>query len=562
MPLDAICLTAVANELRKKLDGAKITKALQPSRDEVHLMLHSRGDNLRLLLSASQQNPRAHFTGISRENPAVPPMFCMLLRKHLTGGRFKAVTQPPLERALIFELECTDEMGAHTEKKLVCEIMGRHSNIILVGNDGRIIDCLRRVDSEMSEKRQVLPGMFYHLPPVQEKLDFLDMAESDVKCLWGAKSSDLDTDKWLLNTFNGLSPLICRELAVRGMPESLFELRRMAADKAFSPYMLLEDGRPRDFSFMDITQYGGIYQVRPCADFSSMLDEFYTERDIRAQMAQKAQALIKRASANRDRITRKLALQRQELSQARDRERLRERGDLLMANLHLIKRGDETVTVTDFYSDSQAETEIKLDPKRSPQQNAAKYYKDYAKAKNAEALLEGQITKGETEIEYWESVIEELQRASSDRELQEIRDELAPRGVKAGKKEKLSAPMEFVSSEGVRIYAGRNNRQNDLLTFRLSDRNDIWMHTQKIPGCHVIVEAGAEQPGDQTLLEAAMIAAVFSKGKDSPKVPVDYTRVRYVKKPPGANPGMVIYDKFKTILVSPDEGSVGKIRKI
>ncbi len=561
MPLDAICLTAVAGELSEKLSGAKIDKVLQPSRDELHLLLHSRGGNCKLLLSASQQHPRAHFTTVTRENPSVPPMFCMLLRKHLIGGRFRAVTQPPMERVLIFELDCTDEMGAPCEKKLVCEIMGRHSNIILVGGDGRIIECLRRVDSEMSEKRQVLPGMFYRLPPAQDKLDFLAMPEDELKSLWGGKKPDIDADKWLLSTFNGLSPLICRELAARGMPESLIELRGTVGRGEFKPVMLVEEGNPRDFSFLEITQYDGVYQSVPCRDFSSMLDQFYTERDIRGQMAQKAQALLKRASGNRDRIIRKLAAQREELVRARDRERLRESGDLLMANLRLMKKGDESVTVLDFYSDTQENTEIKLDPTRSPQQNAAKYYKDYAKAKNAEAILEEQISMGEGDAEYWESVIEELQRVSGDKELQEIRDELVPRPSKAGKKEKLSAPMEFLSSEGVRIYAGRNNRQNDLLTFKLSGRSDIWLHTQKIPGCHVIVEAGADTPGEQTLLEAAMIAASFSKAKDSPKVPVDYTRVKYVKKPPGAKPGMVIYDKFSTILVSPDQSFLEKLKK-
>lgn len=561
MPLDAICLTAVVRELNGRISGAKIDKVLQPSRDEVHLVLHAGRENVRLLLSASQQHPRVHLTGVTRENPAVPPMFCMLLRKHLIGGRLRTATQPRLERVVIFELDCTDDMGSPVEKKLICEVMGRHSNLILVGTDGRIIDCLRRVDSEMSEKRQVLPGMYYRLPPEQGKLDFQAAGRDGLRELWRSKPDGMPEDKWLLDTFNGLSPLVCRELAHNGLPGSLLALTARMEAGDFLPVMLTEDGAPKDFSFMPIGQYEGVYAECVCDDFSSLLDMFFTRRDMQAQMKQKAQALARQATNSRDRIVRKLAAQRQELEDARNRERLRECGDLLMASLHLIRKGDESVEVDDFYADPPAKARIRLDPTRTPQQNAAKYYKDYAKAKNAEALLAVQIDKGQADVEYWESVLEELQRVSSDRELQEIRDEIHPPRASQKGRDKLSAPMEFVSSEGVRILAGRNNRQNDQLTFRIADRNDIWMHTQKIPGCHVIIESGADEPGDRTLLEAAVIAALYSKGKNSPKVPVDYTRVKYVKKPPGANPGMVIYDKFKTILVSPDPALPESLKK-
>lgn len=550
MPLDAVCLSALASELNSRLYGARVDKIVQPSKDEVHLIMRGQEGGLRLLLSASAQHPRAHITKITRENPAVPPMFCMLLRKHLTGARFAGVRQPSMERVLIFIWDAADDMGEPVQKQLVCELMGRHANIILVGADGRIIFCLRRVDYEMSEKRQVLPGLFYHLPPTQGKIDPMSLTEDQLSGVFAEVGTP--DEKWLLNTFEGLSPLICRELAYEGLPWSFFRLLEDIKVSKFLPAALEENGEMKDFSFREIRQYGNLYAVNTDFEsFSDMLDSFYTRRDIRSQMNQRVSSLMKLAVNQRDRLVRKLKLQAEELEEAKDRERLREYGDLLMANLNKAVRGMKSVRVTDFYHPEQAETDIKLDEQKSPQQNAAKYYKDYTKAKNAEESLSGQIIRGEQELAYWESVIEELSRVSSEKEFEEIREELTPSRSKKKVKEKAALPQRFISSEGIVFYAGRNNRQNDQLTMKMASKNDIWMHAQKIPGCHVIIDTSNGHPGEITLLEAAAAAAYYSQGKNSPKVAVDYTSVKYVKKPGGAKPGMVIYDKFKTILVKP-----------
>jgi predicted ribosome quality control (RQC) complex YloA/Tae2 family protein len=467
MPVDVFAVTALAAELSKALEGGRIDKIHMPAKAEVHLIGRAQRGPFRLLLSANPQRARAHLSTVARENPQSPPMFCMLLRKHLTNGRFAGLYQPRLERVLHFYWDAADEMGLVSRKTLVIEMTGRHSNIILADAEGRIIDCLRRVDSEMLPERPVLPGLFYRDPPQRGVL-----------------------------------------------PESAAH-----------------------------TGYGG--------SVSEYFDGLYTKRDVEEQLFQKASSMTKKARNNRNKLLRKIGVLRQELHNARDREPLRQKADLLMANLHNAKRGDAAVTVGDFYNEGQPVT-IKLDTAKSPQQNAAALYKAYAKAKNAEAALNKQITQTESDIEYWESVLDQLSRVSNERDLDEIKEEVTPSRKKSNKTPKVSQPLRFRSSSGVLFRAGRNNRQNDLLTMRMASRNDVWLHTQKIPGCHVIVETNGAEPDDQTLYEAAAVAAWFSAAKTSLKVPVDYTAVKYVKKPPNAKPGMVIYDKFKTLLVEPD----------
>ncbi len=561
MPLDALVVTALAGELRRELTGARVDRIVQPARDEIQLALHTASGNVKLLISAGMRYPRVHLTTVARENPALPPMFCMLLRKHLQGARLCGLTQPPLERVLDLEWECVDELGEPVRRHLICELMGRHSNVILVGSDGRIMDCMRRVDSEMSERRQVLPGLFYALPPGQGKLSPMAVSEDELAALWTQKPPETPPEDWLLHTFGGLSPLICRELAFQGMPEALLRLRRTVWEGMFTPFMLCEKDEIKDFSCVPIGQYGALYSCRQAQSFSALLDEFYTKGDQREHMRQRGQSLQKTAAANRDRALRRVALQEQELAQAMNRERLREYGDLLMANLHIVGRGAAQVEVEDFYHPECARAVIALDAHKSPQQNAAKYYKDYAKAKNAEQLLAIQMERGRQEAQYWESVLEELGRVSSEKELTEIHEELSPPPRSRKQKEKVPQPHAFVSTEGIRFYAGHNNRQNDYLTFRLAARGDLWMHAQKFPGCHVVIDCSERRPGDDTLLEAAVVAATLSQGRNSPKVPVDYTLVRHVKKPPAAAAGMVIYDQFKTILVEPDEALLTRLRR-
>ena len=465
--------------------------------------------------------------------------------------------------------------------------MGRYSNIILTDQDMLIIDCLRRVDTVMSEKRQVLPGLFYRLPPVQDKLNPLSITPETFCDRISAAPGDLPADKWFLETFTGLSPLICRELVFRACGETdrlvgdlrapeceshalsraFFALTGDIKTGLFTPVMLLDgDGKPFDFSYTAIAQYGTALTRENTATFSALLEAFYTRRFLIERMHQRSQALTKAIKNAFDRIQRKLISQREELKQTAGRQRQRELGDILTAQLHLIKKGMTVFRTADFYAEDGREIDIRLDPLKTPQQNAAKLYKDYTKAKNAETILTEQIAIGERELEYLKSVLEEIARAESERDLVEIRQELCETGYvkiqKTGKKEKPAAgtPMRFISSTGQTILTGRNNVQNETLTHRLAYKTDIWLHAQKIPGSHVIISTNGGEPDAQTLREAASFAAYFSQARESTKVPVDYTLVKYVKKLPGSRPGMVTYTDYKTFIAAPDETLVKRLR--
>lgn len=507
----------------------------------------------------------------------------MLLRKHLAGGRISAIRQPPAERSIDLCLECTDEMGVPCEKHLILELMGRNSNLILTGPDGRIIDCLRRVDFEMSEKRQVLPGLFYHEAPRQDKHIPQQTDFQTISALLDAVNSPKKLDKWLLDTFAGISPLIARELSFGFCGETdgdilaldkaalaNYLLEKLSFSEPFRPIMLLRDGeKPSDFSYRPILQYGNCMLSRQYESFCALLDAFYTETDRADRMRQKSQTLRKTVTTLYDRANRKLAVQQRELENALDREQLRRLGDIVTANLHAIRRGQTVLHAVDFYDAEMREIAISLKPELSPQQNAAKFYKDYAKAKHAEKILAEQIASGETEASYLAGVLEELERAENEHDLSEIRTELEDGGYvrptdrRKGKpmKQAPSKPMEFFSSDGYRILVGKNNRQNDQLSLKIAHKSDIWLHVQKFHGAHTVIECGGAPVPDETITEAAMLAALYSEAKDSQNVPVDVTPVRFLKKPNGAKPGMVIYDRYRTVLITPDASLPEKLRR-
>lgn len=584
MPLDAVYLSSVTEELRGALLGAKIDKIYQPSRDEVVFLLRSREGSCRLLLSANPSHPRAHLTTAPVENPASPPMFCMLMRKHLVGGRFQEVIQPPMERVIDFSLQCTDEFGDEVTKHVIIEIMGRNSNLILCGEDGRIIDCVRRVDYEMSQQRQVLPGLYYHLPPQQEKLSPFTASLEDIAALTQAVSSPTRPDSFIMEHFSGMPPLICREL-VQLFDDSLEDLNLLspASRYAFAghlkaefsriaegkrrPYLLIKNGAPWDFTYMPITQYGLLVDSVPQESFSSLLDTFYAKKDAAARMKSKSQAVVKTVTNLRNRTARKLENQRKELLATADRDALRIRGELITANLYRMEKGQTKLVTENYYDPELKPMEIPLSPLLTPQQNAAKYFKDYNKAKNAVIYLTEQIARGETELQYLESILDELSRAETEKDLSDIRAELISGGYlrDTDKKKKMktqpSRPMEFCSSTGMRIRVGRNNTQNDQLTLKSSFKSDLWLHTQKIHGSHVIISCEGGEADDTTLLEAAKLAAYFSQAKDSQNVPVDYTIVKNVKKPVGGKPGMVIYNHYNTVYVTPEPELVKKLKK-
>ena len=577
MALDAVCLRAVIEELRPQLLDLRVDKVQQPSRDQVILLL--RGSR-RLLLNAGAGSPRIHFTELLRDNPAEPPMFCMLLRKYLVGGRVESLTQPGMERSAELTFRVTDEFGRESRRTLVLEAIGRRSNLILLDEERRIIDCLRRVDSEMSPARQVLPGLFYELPPTHEKRPFTEGDEADFRAALAAANPERPADAFLLDTYFGLSPLVARELVFQAAGDSgkrvyelteaqetalwqaVLSLRQRVEDGDFQPICLYRDGKPAEFSYLPIRQYGDLMENREMESFSALMDVFYESREREERTRQRGQDLIRSVTSARDRCRRKLAQQRQEFAKCQDRDQLRISGELITANLYRMERGQTKLTAENYYDPDCREITIPLDPLLTPQQNAAKYYKRYTKARTAEKYLTEQMALAERDEAYLESVLEELRQAETEQDFLDIRAELRENGFlkRSGKEKKelkrATKPREFRTSGGWRVLVGRNNRQNDQLTTKTADYRDLWLHTQKIHGSHVILCCQGQAVPEEDLLQAARLAAYFSQAKDSANVPVDCAAVRYVKKPAGARPGMVTYTNARTLYVTPEEAEV------
>ena len=577
MAIDAICLQAVAGELRPQLLGLRVDKVHQPARDQVVLLFRGK----RLLLNAGAGAPRLQLTEILRDNPAEPPMFCMLLRKHLSGARVAGLTQPPLERLVKIEFDAFDELGRAGRRTLVLEAMGRRSNLILLDGEGRVIDSLRRVDADMSAARQVLPGLFYQPPASTGRLPFLEETEAGFAARFAAAAAEKTLDAFLLDQYFGLSPLMARELAFQaagdvdarvfqmGGPGPLWRALEGFQDRVreerFTPVCLLRDGKPLDFACVPVGQYGGAAECVAYPSFSALLDAFYEAREKQERARQRGADLLRAASTARDRLRRKLALQEKEYAATQDRDKLRVQGDLITANLYRMERGQSRLECENYY-EAGAPTSIPLDPLLTPQQNAAKYYKRYAKAKPAEKYLREQMDLARRDLEYLESVLAEIAQAETEADYLDIRAELREAGFLKkqgrGKKEKSrpAAPWEFCTSSGLRVLAGRNNRQNDKLTLKDADRRDLSLHTQKIHGSHVILRCAGRTPSEEDIAEAAMVAAWFSQARESGNVPVDYTEVRNVKKPAGGRPGMVIYTTCRTVNVTPEEAAVERLR--
>ena len=580
MPLDAVCLQAILEELRPRLLGLRIDKVQQPARDQVVLLLRG---NQRLLLNAGANAPRIQLTGITRDNPAEPPMFCMLLRKHLVGARVADMVQPPLERLVRLELDITDDFGQPGRRTLVLEAMGRRSNLILLDGEGRIIDCLRRVDADMSAARQVLPGLYYEPPASTGRLPVTEETEEGFRAKLAAANPERQLDAFLLDSYFGVSPIIARELAFRTAGDTdrhIFELRPQEEDglwaqlqgfinivkgNNFTPICLRQEGRPTDFSYLPITQYGTAVDTERYGSFCQLLDDFYEARERMERTRQRGADLIRSATTARDRLRRKLALQEKDYAATQNREQLRISGDLITANLYRMERGQTKLVCENYYDENCAEITIQLDPLLTPQQNAAKYYKRYTKAKTAEKYLREQMDIARRDLEYLESILEEIAEAETEQDFLDIRSEMRDAGFLRrqgkGKKEpkRVTKPREFRTTSGLRVLVGRNNRQNDKLTMKDADHRDLWFHTQKIHGSHVILCTGGMEVDDDTIVEAAKIAAWYSQARTSGNIPVDYTQVKHVKKPAGARPGMVIYHTCQTVNVTPEEGLIKRL---
>lgn len=581
MALDGAFLRHIKQEIEAAAIGAKVDKVNQPNKEEMILSLRGRSDTYKLLLSARANSARIHFTHYAPENPQQPPMLCMLLRKLLAGARLAAVRQPDLERMLCLDFDATNELGDPVTLTIVMEIMGRYSNVILVDGEGKIIDALKRVDAEMSSERLVLPGITYRTPPPQYKLCLLSAVPEQVLERISELPKNMELSKALLSVLQGVSPIVCRELEhltgrgrdvfSRDMTKEqqerlLFFLRRLCettVNISGEPYMVVgPNQKPIDFSFMNIEQYGLSAVVKKMPSFSELLDDFYFERDRIDRMRVREQDLLRILTTTSDRLSRKINAQRGELEQCADRDKLRIYGDLITSNQYKLEKGAAFAELENFYDEAMPLVRIKLDPALSPSQNAQKYYKEYRKARTAEEKLTEQIEQAQSELSYLDSVFEELSRAATERDLNEIRQELSEQGyirsgktknVKKNKQPAQSAPLSFTTSDGFQVLVGRNNRQNDQLTLRQANKNDIWLHTKNIPGSHTIIVTQGKQVTETAIREAALLAAYHSRGKESSQVPVDYTQVRHVSKPQGAKPGMVIYVNYKTVYVTPEK---------
>ena len=579
MPLDAISLRALVEELRPQLLNLRIDKVQQPARDQVVLLLRG---NKRLLLNAGANAPRLQLTNLLRDNPAEPPMFCMLLRKHLVGARVADITQPGLERLVRMELDVTDDFGQPGRRTLVLEAMGRRSNLILLDGEGRVIDCMRRVDAEMSAARQVLPGLFYEQPASTGRLPFLEETEKGFREKLSQVNPEVQLDRFLLDAYFGIAPLMARELAFRACGETDGRLCGLDADARerfeaaffqfagnvnannFTPILLKRDGVPFEFSALQVHQYGLAAETEVFESFSALLDSFYEAKEKQERVRQRGADLIRTATTARDRVRRKLALQEKDYAATQERDALRLKGDLITANLYRMERGARKLVCQNYYDENLAEVTIPLDPLLTPQQNAAKYYKRYTKAKTAEKYLREQMALARRDLSYLESILQEIDQAESEQDFMDIRSEMRDAGFirKQGKKvpQRPSKPREFRTSGGFRVLVGRNNRQNDKLTLKDADYRDLWFHVQKLHGSHAILVTNGREPGDQDITEAAILAAYFSQAKDSANVPVDCTQVKNVKKPAGARPGMVIYTTYRTVNVTPEEGLAKRLQ--
>ena len=563
MPLDAIVVTALRRELENALTGSRVDRISMPEKDLLILSLHSRESRSnKLLLSLRPGSARVHITRHSFENPAQPPMFCMLLRKHLSGARLTGVEQPPFERLLMLHFDTVDELSFHSPKTLAVELMGKGVNLILVGEDNRIVDCLRRVDYETNARRAVLPGLFYELPPAQDKPSFFTVSEEELRERIQTAERGREPDQWLLKTFGGLSPLLCRELSAEGwdrLADAALSLRHRAETGDLVPVMLTENGKPRDFCFMPLRQYGDAVTQEVFPDFCSMLDEFYTRRDRQENLRRRSADLTKLVKTNLNRLRKKTAARERELLDTEKREQYRRRGDLITANIYRLKRGMDSFEATDYYDENCPQVIIPLDVRKTPQQNAAANYKLYSKAKTANGILTGLIAASKEEEAYLESVLHELTNAENEADLQAVRAELmaggylkSKPGVKKQKRTAPSKPLRFTSPTGREILVGRNNAQNDELTLHTAHRGDLWLHVQKLPGSHVIVSQREGEADEETIRFAADLAASYSAAADGERAAVDCTFVRNVKKPPGARPGRVIYTDYRTLIGKAD----------
>lgn len=547
MALDGIFLYHLKNEIASFAVDSRVDKIHQPSRDEIVISLRSREGSRKLLMSCNADSARIHFTEFAPENPPKPPMFCLMLRKRLTGAWITSIEQDNLERILRINFSGTDELGDKTNYALIIEIMGKYSNIIFVDRDNRIIDSLKRVDESKSHIREILPGVTYVAPPAQDKLNIFTDDISVIKEKIAV--SNKGVYKAFLETVKGVSPIVCREIE-NGL--SLEEFKKMAENPV--PTAVIVE-TPKDFTFIDVKQYGNIAEIKTYESFSKLLDFFYYEKVRLMRIKARSSELFKALTTLQERAVRKAVNRQNELDECRDKETYKLFGDLISANQYRLEKGAPYYDLENYYDDNKI-IRIPADVTMTPSQNSQKYYKEYRKKQIAESKLNDFISQAKAEADYFDTVIDELSRAKTDSEISEIKEELAAggyikRGQNKNKNTKSLKPMQFTTRDGFNVLVGRNNLMNDRLTLKTAKNYDTWFHVQDTAGSHVICETSGTEITDTAIHDCAVIAAYFSKARESSNVAVDYTLVKNVKKPNGAKPGYVIYDPYKTEYVTP-----------
>lgn len=593
MALDGLVIHSIVDELNSKLLGGKIDKVHQPENDEMVLHIRNNQENFKLILSASASNPRVYIANNSKkENPINAPMFCMLFRKHIQGGNIVGICQVGFERIIKISVESFDELKEKTTKDIIIEIMGRHSNIILTHtSDDKIIDSAKRIPPSISRVRQILPGMSYTLPPEQDKINPLENISIN-EFISTLNTFDGNISKAIYSKFLGISPIISKEICFRANVDEKSNIKDMSDDdfkclynafsalfddiksNNYSPSIVIDENIDKvvDFSCVNLSLFSGLSFINNDS-MSKILEDYYKTKDIKDRIHQRSSDLRKSISIKLDRLYNKLKKQQEELAVSNSAGKYKIKGELLTSYIYMVEKGMENIEVSNFYDPEYKNITIALNKNLTPSENAQKYFKRYSKMKTAKVELTHQIQISEEEIDYLENIILSIENCENLAELLDIREELGKVGYikiknKNKKEVKLAAkpsklttkPHEFISSDGFKILVGKNNKQNDFLTLKIAENNDIWMHTKNIPGSHVIIKCEGKEVPDQTIFEGGMLAAYFSKGKLSSKVPVDYTNKKNIKKPNGSKPGMVIYDTNSTVYVDPNEELVAKLK--
>lgn len=586
MAFDGIVINSVVAELKDKILNGRIDKVYQPEKDEIFLHIRSKGENHSLLISASSNNPRLYLTKTSKKNPMEPPMFCMVLRKHLLGATILNIEQFKTDRIVFIDVISRDELGINREKRIVIEIMGRHSNIILIDKESKkVIDSINRVSQDMSSVRQIFPGINYELPPLQEKDNPLDLNRDSFLGKLDTFDSKNPIFKFFYLNYLGLSPIFSREICNKAQVDpktKLANLTKKDSLNLYSSFSAVMNGirgknfRPNiaydekknilGFHIIRLEQFKD-GNIREFDSISSLLDSYFSEKDLLDRIGQKSQSIRKIVNNNLDRARKKLKKQESELLDARDREKYKVYADLISANIYRIEKGARSTSLENFYDENMELLEIPLDEKLPAHMNAQKYYKKYSRLKNASNLLEVEIPHTRAEIEYLENILYSIDNSEEVSDLDEIKEELiSEKYIKDNRKNKKSKnkesnPHHYVSSSGLDIFVGKNNRQNDQLTFKKSSREDIWLHIQNMPGSHVILKTNGEAFTQEDLLEAASLAGFYSSGKNNNLVSIDYTERKHVRKQKGGKPGLVFYENFNTLVVEIDKNLINGLEK-